>query len=211
MPLRSLPTGWSTYLDSDFTHIFFAVDLDFEGDPFRAHQDVGDITIGGNVFTGVGDLGEVGEIDENQSLRPDKLSLKMNGLNDELVAKARATAHQGRACTIYICGRDVVDGTLLEAHELWRGFMDTMPIQRAGGQSLLNLTLADERHLFDLPLGLTFSPQWYQQISSTSTALNRVSRWTEAELDWGPDGVDNQSGGGAGGGFTGIPGRGRPY
>jgi hypothetical protein len=106
-----------------------AVELDFPDGFARFHGGHDTITIGGNAFLGVGQLGSISVAEESAELRAYGLVVKLSGVPRDAVAYALGQAYQGRKGTVWEVQLDPatfqVIGTPLV---VFRGRMDQLDI-----------------------------------------------------------------------------------
>lgn len=81
---------------------FVAVDLSTASGHFRYKTNSGNLTIGGNVYTGDGTLDSVGSLSENRDLSQSNINLVYSGMNAALLAALVANNSNNFPVTIYI-------------------------------------------------------------------------------------------------------------
>ena len=84
--------------------LFLQIDLDSGTE--RVHSWLGSISWGGNSWTGVGDLAELPELNENQDTKPDALRVALNGLTPDVVAMIDTQDIYRRGVTMYLGALD---------------------------------------------------------------------------------------------------------
>lgn len=116
-----------------------AVDLDFASGHVRVAEGHGQLTIGGNTYTGLGHLGSVEVIEESVEVVAHPLTLVLSGVDNSLLATARDEVYQNRTATLYLCLFDD-NGALIDTPETlgdWR--MDQMAITLGPSEGTIRL------------------------------------------------------------------------
>jgi hypothetical protein len=100
--------------------------LEFDGGDINIHSDLGDLTWGGDTYTGVGRLGSVSTADEVSDLSLTTIKLTLSGLPNDLTSILFNQQYQGRTATLFIGYLNpafpvLVDDPMI----LYRGLIDT--------------------------------------------------------------------------------------
>ena len=151
-----------TNIDDDLVRQFVIpvlfVELDYPGDPVRVHDWLGEITWNGHQWTGVGNLGELKDIEETTEISNISVQLVLSGVNTDLLSKALTSNYYRRSTWIYIGMLNAATGQLTAGADiLWQGYMDVMTVQVAGDEMALILTAENEDADLDRPSGTLYS------------------------------------------------------
>lgn len=197
---RSLDSALETAAQEPNFRDFFAVELMFASGASRANSTPTDITIDGNLYRGVGELGRIGPAKESTEVQADRITVALTGIDPALIATALADHYQGRRGTIY-------HGLLDEDHQAvgtyiaFRGRMDTMPIEM-GKTATIEVTIASRLADWSRPRGSRYTDEEQQRRYPGDLGLQFVSATVEKELNWGSGGTSQpvvmQTGGGGG-------------
>lgn len=176
------------------------VELDFVGGAVRAHDGIGNLSVDGTVFYGVGQCGGVEGIAEDTESTGKGMSLTLSGIPADMSPDVLAeTGYQNRAATIYIGLLHKETGEWIDAPEvLWDGYMDYMDIQSSDGQLRLTLHIEDElrrepalayytdedqisryagdRFFADIPNVQLYRETWGQASAGWAGKINRLIR-----------------------------------
>ena len=146
MATRDLTSALSAALDDDVVNVFFAVDLDFDGDnAVRMWTGYGTVTISGKDYTGLGELLSISEVEETSDTKATGATIVVTGIPKTAnIALALTEPYQGREGRIYFG----VQGDTTEYTEIFAGFMDQMNITEGPDTATLEITL--ENKLIDL-------------------------------------------------------------
>lgn len=126
--MKTLDPAMRAALYSDNVTLFNAVYIDVADDQkVRVHNSVGQYTIDGEVFDGIGDLGSIQNISKDGSTSPEGIKLTVNGLDPTLLGDVMLDGYQGRDCVVYLC--ILANGHQdLHHHIIFKGRLDTMTI-----------------------------------------------------------------------------------
>ncbi len=92
--------------------------------PIFVHSGIGNITVGADVYLGVGDLGSISEPNETELLSPAAVTLQLSGVQAAHISEALDAGNYKDAITIYE-GYRQTDGTLVDDPWLkWSGFFE---------------------------------------------------------------------------------------
>lgn len=213
MTTRGLPNEITTYLDQPTLEVFFAVDLLFDSpNELRFWTGVGDLSFGGETYTGSGNLMQISELQESSDIAARGATLTLSGIPTELIGLALDETYQGRIAKIKfgVFGRGVSDNSFLlindtdsllingsgdkleidyadtlEMFDMFIGRMDQMTINEAGDTCTIALTV--ESKLIDLerPRNRRYTDQNQQSRFSGDLAFEFVTRLQAEELEWG--------------------------
>ena len=110
--MREVSPELQAALDQRHTQVFNMAHLDFESGPVFPHNSVGDVEWDDRIWQGIGQMGSVSSSLEDMELKPDGITMTLNGLNPEWINLARTEHHRGRSAKTYIAARNLVDGSL---------------------------------------------------------------------------------------------------
>lgn len=113
------------------------VDMDFASGHVRVHDGIGELSYGGNVFTGIGTAGGIEDITDDLDTIARPLTLQLTGLAPSIVATARDEIYQGRSIIVYFAWLNASWQLVANPEEWWSGFMNYMVLDaRTGGGSI---------------------------------------------------------------------------
>lgn len=112
--MRPLPAELVTHYQGDNPDLIFLVELDWPGGTVYVHSGIGELRIGGYTWLGVGSLGGIGEIKDDDELGRSELPLELSGFDEDLLNESFQRDAVGRSGMVYAAVRDS-DGQPLEA------------------------------------------------------------------------------------------------
>lgn len=125
--------------------IFYA---DFPTGAVRCWSGYGDLSWGGNTYTGIGNFGGVDRVDESSDQSAKGITFSLTGIPSSLIAIALADAYQGRTCSLWLGTLDSAGALIADPYLFFSGRMDVMEIEDGGETASIKLT--GENRLIDL-------------------------------------------------------------
>jgi len=109
----------------------------------------GDLTWGGDTYTGVGQFGGIDKVDETSDVRANGATVTLSGIPSDLIALALTEPYQGRPCIVYLGALHLTTGALEGTpYPLLAGRMDVMSIEEGADTASISLTV--ENRLIEL-------------------------------------------------------------
>lgn len=182
---RNLTTATNNALKSEVLRPVTLVRLDFGSGIIALHTGIGDLSFNGDTYLGIGDLGSINQVEENDEITPSGIVLSVTSVPSDYISIALTEDYQGRDCHIYM-------GLLDESHQLipdpflvFKGRMDYMEInlQKENG----SISVHVENHLADWnrPRVRRYNHRDQQAEYPTDRGFEYVEQMIEQELIWG--------------------------
>lgn len=135
----------------------YLVALYFRDGPLFLHSRLGEILLGGDLYTGFGDLGDIAGIAEVAEASRSTFTLSLRGVPNDLIALALGDAYQGRPCVVREGRIDPATYDLLpDPWVLRRGLMDTMDMEQ-GETASITLSVESEFSQWDRPVARRYT------------------------------------------------------
>jgi len=178
---RSIPSGIATAITNASTRPFYAVDLLFDApNQMYLHTGIGNKTISGITYQGLGDLLQISSIDEKNDLTASGASLKLNGLNSTILIRALAEPYQNRICNIYY-GEEGNNNLIF----LFTGLMDIMTFNDNGEQSVVELKVESHLKRLKRKAVLKYTNESQRSRYPTDTGMSYITGLQEQRLEFG--------------------------
>ena len=178
---RSIPSGIATAITNASTRPFYAVDLLFDApNQMYLHTGIGNKTISGITYQGLGDLLQISSIDEKNDLTASGASLKLNGLNSTILIRALAEPYQNRICNIYY-GEEGNNNLIF----LFTGLMDIMTFSDSGEQSIVELKVESHLKRLKRKAVLKYTNESQRSRYPTDTGMSYITGLQEQRLEFG--------------------------
>ena len=129
---RSLTAGMVTEVTGASLQPVLLVKLEFDSADLNLWTGVGDLSFGGDTYTGAGDLLAFSVIEETDELKAVGLTGSLSGMPSSLIAIALAEDYMGRPVTVWFGVLDSNDALVTSPVKVFAGLIDTMPIEDAG-------------------------------------------------------------------------------
>lgn len=174
--------------ESEKEHVafFIAADFDFPSGHVRVWTGAGSLTFGGYTYTGVGDMGKVSSVPENNRLVTERKTYQLAGtaVDPSLVSETDIDGCFGRAVTEYFGFLDK-NGALVTDPEInWEGRIDQ--IARVDGANPVVEVNAEHRLIvLDEADGTRFTDEHQQRLFSGDLGFNQVSTIENKTVVWG--------------------------
>ncbi|WKE64330.1 hypothetical protein PVT67_11630 [Gallaecimonas kandeliae] len=181
-------------LRSKYITAILMVRLDFASGVVALHSGTGDVVHEGTVYRGVGVLGRVSQVRQENAVRPYTLRLTLSGIPQELAQTALTEKYQGRDGQLLLGAMDSfhqVTATQL----LFRGRMDVMPVN-LGNPSTIALDINSRSTDWKRPRNARYTDADQQARHPGDRFFEFVGQMAEKEIFWGVPGKAVASGGG---------------
>ena len=148
------------------------------------HNSLGTITWGGNDWLGVGDLGEIGVIQEGEEVSPYKLTLTLSGLDATIMDETTNQNYYGRPVSIYV-GFLLQDTHVLTADPdlYWSGKIDAMAAN-LGSVNSVQLTAESDLAIFDKANGALYTDSNLQEEFPGDLFFQYLPQIKDLKLRW---------------------------
>lgn len=186
---RTIASGILSKLDDELVYPFYAVELQFDGNPVYAWTGVGTITIDGNEYIGVANMLQISDVEETQDIAARGMTLTLSGIPSDLLSLALTEPYQGRICKVYLGfmtsweNPDASPDTM----EIFSGYMDQMTIDEGAETSMISVSV--ESRLIDLerPRNRRYTAENQKIRYSGDRAFDFVESLQDQRLAWGGD------------------------
>lgn len=183
---RALDPVLLTEFESSVVAPIFLFEFAFDTAPLRLWSGIGDVVIGGHVYTGAGPLLNLSATQETTQLQALGITVRLNGMDPSIISLALAELYQGRVITVWVSALDTESRQVIGApYMLFRGRMDVMEINETGESC--DITLSCEHMLIDLDKPrLRFYTNADQAIDfPQDRGLEHITALQDAAISWG--------------------------
>ncbi|MCE9566375.1 MAG: hypothetical protein K8U57_30495 [Planctomycetes bacterium] len=182
---RDISSANQTASQATTIHPVLFVDLMFDDGAVRFHSELGDITWGGNTYTGTGRLGGLSAMEEESELARSPLSMTLSGLPTDLLSVLLNQQYQGRKATVYLGYLNLTTRVLVDdPFILHRGRMDTPQVQQ-GEDLTIRLSVDSRFAAWDRPLSRRYNNADQQSLYPGDRGLEFVEQSVEKQIAWG--------------------------
>ena len=168
---------------SDHLDLLLAAEINFDSGTTRVHSGTSTYTIDGNAFLGVGVLGSVSEVKEQNSTSPTQLNLTLAGLDTGLIGTILNENCVGKLGSIYI-GVLNENGDLIDYDPLFRGKIRSTTLM-AGAKGAINLTLSNIFEDWSLGKSWRYTDESQRKRNGDDRIFRYVPQMADRSIYWG--------------------------
>lgn len=163
--------------------LVLAAEIDFPSGVTRVHTGTGTVIINGQTFLGVGNLGDVGSVTEENSTSSSTMSMVLSGLDMSLVGETLNEEVIG--CNV-VCYLAVMNdqGVVTGANVLFEGFITDTSLQ-AGQQNALSYVVANVFERWSQGLPDRYTDESQQRLYPGDRFFRYVAQMAERSIFWG--------------------------
>lgn len=163
--------------------LVLAAEIHFPSGVTRVHTGTGVVIINGQTFLGVGTLGDVGSITEENSTSSSTMSMALSGLDMSLVGETLNEEVIGCSVICYIAVMNEV-GTISASNVLFEGFITDTSLQ-AGRQNALSYVVANVFERWQQGLPDRYTDESQQRLHPGDRFFRYVAQMAERSIYWG--------------------------
>lgn len=178
---RSIPTAILTGLQQPVVQPYFAVEMLFDSGAVRIWSGLGNRTIGGNVYTGTGNLMMIDGLNEVSDIAAKTATVTLSGLDSATIALALAEPYQRRQATIIMGLVDVPADFMI----VFAGYMNTMDISDDADSATITLSIDSKLIDLEKATNLRYTQQAQEAQYPGDTFFSYVAGMVDREFTWG--------------------------
>lgn len=163
--------------------LVLAAEIDFPSGITRVHTGTGTVIINGQTFLGVGTLGDVGLVTEENSTSSSTMSMALSGLDMSLVGETLNEEVIGRNVICYLAVMND-QGVVTGANVLFEGFITDTALQ-AGQQNALSYVIANVFERWSQGLPDRYTDESQQRLHPGDRFFRYVAQMAERSIFWG--------------------------
>lgn len=163
--------------------LVLAAEIDFPSGVTRVHTGTGIVVIDGQTFLGVGTLGDVGSVTEENSTSSSTMSMALSGLDMSLVGETLNEEVIGRNVVCYIAVMND-QGNVIAANILFEGFITDTALQ-AGQQNALSYVISNVFERWSQGLPDRYTDESQQRLYPGDRFFRYIAQMAERSIFWG--------------------------
>lgn len=172
-----------TAMEQPNVSLVLAAEINFPSGVTRVHTGTGVVVIDGQTFLGVGTLGDVGSVTEENSTSSSTMSMTLSGLDMSLVGETLNEEVIGCDVTCYLAVMND-QGVVSEANVLFEGFITDTALQ-AGQQNALSYVIANVFERWSMGLPDRYTDESQQRLHPGDRFFRYVAQMAERSIFWG--------------------------
>jgi len=182
---RTLTTAMSNALVADVVRPIYLVRMVFDSSDLNVWSGMGDLSYGGETYTGLGDLLSISEIKETADVQATGMNVSLAGVKSSLVTIAKDQDYQGRELTVRLGAFDSSGDLIADPVIIFSGFMDTMTISEAGEYSSITIAVENKLIAFERSKVRRYTAEDQKIDHPTDKGFEFVTAIVEKEIIWG--------------------------
>ena len=182
---RTLTTAMSNALVADVVRPIYLVRMVFDSSDLNVWSGMGDLSYGGETYTGLGDLLSISEIKETADVQATGMNVSLAGVKSSLVTIAKDQDYQGRELTVHLGAFDSSGDLVSDPVIIFSGFMDTMTIAESGQYSTITIAVENKLIAFERSKVRRYTAEDQKIDHPTDKGFEFVTAIVEKEIIWG--------------------------
>lgn len=171
-------------LSKEHVILAMAADFFFDSGTTRVHTGIGNIVLNGFVYTGLGDLGSIDAVSEENTTSPSSLSLTLSGLNSALLSQALNENCVNREFNGYLLALNE-DGTVQVADLVFKGFISENYATLGNEDSAINFKVSNIFEKWDTGFSNRYTDESHRQRYPNDRIFRYVAQMSERSIYWG--------------------------
>ena len=146
----------------------------------------GNYTLDGLVYTGVGTLGNISEIEEGKAITANGINLSLSGIPSDMIALTLTEKYRGRSAFVRMVLFDLSTlAAIADPVMIFAGRIDTMSISDGGDSS--SISLACESRLVDMDRARErrYTDEDQKELHPGDTSFRYVDGLQDKQIEWG--------------------------
>ena len=202
---RTLTSGMLGVTTADIVRPAYFVRMIFDSgespNVLNIWNGIGDLSYGGNTYTGTGDLLSISQITETADIQASGINVSLAGVKSSLIVIAKDHEYQGRPLTVSLGAFDASGSLIADPVIVFSGFMDTMTISESGQYSTISIAVENKLISFERSKVRRYTAEDQKIDHPTDKGFEFVTAIVQKEIIWGrptgqsaggdTDGADN--------------------
>ena len=184
---RTIGSTFSTQLSSTQTRPFYAVEFLYT-QSLRIWTGYGDFTVEGQIYTGLGNLISIGQVQETAETKASGIKISAGGLNTDVLASALNETQQGVIVNVYfgvLTTTSNAQAIVDTPYEIFSGFVDTVSINEQGDTSAISFNIENKLISLERPIDLRYTDQDQKHFFPNDKGLEFVNDIQDKVIAWG--------------------------
>ncbi len=187
--VRSLTAGMITEVTASPLRPILLVKMEFDSADLNLWTGVGDLSFGGDTYTGAGDLLSFSRIEETSNLRAIGMAAVLSGIPSSIITIALAEDYMGRPVTVWFGALDSSGALVADPEPIFAGLIDTLPIKDAGDTATIEVRIENRLARLEESRARRYTPEDQAIDFSGDKGLDFVVALNDGrEIIWGRPG-----------------------
>lgn len=182
---RSLTTATATQFQASAFKPLTLVEIDYASAPVRLHSGIGNITFGGNTYTGTGSLGAVSTLTETLDESANGCTLTLSAAS-AIISLCLTEDARGRPVKVWIGAQDMTtDALIADPALMFSGLVAAMSHEDDGTSGSISIACVDETGDQERPLERRLTNEDQQRLHPGDVGLEYVTDLPNMTFTWG--------------------------
>lgn len=164
-------------------NLVLAAEILFDSGPTRVHSGTGNVVINGNNYIGIGLLGKVDKVSEQNTTSATQLNLTLAGLEPTMIATILNENCVGKQASMFIAVLDD-DFTLISYDMMFRGRIRNTALL-AGSKGAINLTVSNIFEEWSQPKTWRYTDESQRSLHADDRIFRYVAQMADRSIFWG--------------------------
>jgi hypothetical protein len=182
---RNLTTAYKNEATASTCRPFLLFQAIFDSGAIRFWNGTGDLSYGGNTYTGAGHLLSMSSIDETTKVESRGIMLKLSGIPLALISIALAEDYQDRQVTVDVGFFDSTGAIVVDPFRFFSGKADVMEIQDGGDTATISLAAENDIIILQRANERRRTHEDQKLESATDTFFKNVTSLQNQQIVWG--------------------------
>lgn len=192
---RGFPSTVLTALSAQHVVLVTFVKIEFASGTIYLNNSIGTFTFNGNSYQGVGDLGQISQIEEGAVVSPYAITLSLSGLDTTIAGAALNEDYYQRPVTVFLGVLNDTGALIADPTVVWEGFIDQMNVSLgADDGDVISLVAESELTIFDKSSNLKYTHAQQQKEHSGDLFFEFMTGIDGAKIRWGSAESDGVAG-----------------
>ena len=182
---RGLTAGMDTAMTAAVKHPILLFKFAFDANDVNLWSGIGDITFGGDVYTGAGDLIGVSPVEETEQTKAVGVVFVISGIPSSFISLALAENYQGRAAKLWFGAMDDSGAIIVDPELIFVGRMDVMTIDEDGDTATIKIGVENILIALESTSERRYTPEDQKLDFPNDTGFDQVAALQDATITWG--------------------------
>lgn len=183
---RGLSTDFANALAADAKSLLLIVKAEFDSGDVRLWSGIGNLTFGGEVYTGAAGVMQVNLPGETAAVRAAGGTIVLNGVDPAVLALADTEDYQGRPITVWLGARDSTGAVIPDPDPAFVGIMDVISPEASGASARVTVSVENRSALLDKAVERRLTPEDQHLDYPDDKAFDFVAGLAQRVIQWGP-------------------------
>tara|TARA_R110000823_G_scaffold304025_2_gene425543 strand:- start:1367 stop:1999 length:633 start_codon:yes stop_codon:yes gene_type:complete len=198
---RTLTSGMTAVTTADIVRPVYFVRMVFDSgespNVLNLWNGTGNLSYGGNTYTGTGDLLSISQITETSDISATGINVSLTGVKTSLISLAKNHEYQGRPLSVSLGAFDASGDLIADPVVIFSGFMDTMTISESGAFSTISISVENKLVAFERTKVRRYTAEDQKIDHPTDKGFEFVTAIVQKEIIWGRPNSATGGGGGS--------------